>query len=115
MVTNFSRYERCSLYVGKTALRGGMIGSGIGLLPGLGGAMADWLAYGSTVASNPNEEFGGGNVRGVVGAEGANNSQKASSFIPTVLFGIPGAPFAAILMGLFLYLGIDSRFTRYFL
>ena len=91
----------------KDSLRGGAIGSFIGLLPGLGGAMADWMAYGSTVASNPNEKFGVGNVKGVVGAEGANNSQKASSFIPTVLFGIPGAPFAAILMGLFLYVGID--------
>jgi len=91
----------------KDSFRGGAIGSVIGLLPGLGGAMADWLAYGATVASNPKEKFGEGNVRGVVGAEGANNAQKASSFIPTVLFGIPGAPFAAILMGLFLYLGID--------
>ena len=91
----------------KDSLRGGAIGSFIGLLQGLGGAMADWMAYGSTVASNPNEKFGVGNVKGVVGAEGANNSQKASSFIPTVLFGIPGAPFAAILMGLFLYIGID--------
>ena len=91
----------------KDSIRGGAIGSFIGLLPGLGGAMADWLAYGSTVAANPKEKFGDGNVRGVVGAEGANNAQKASSFIPTVLFGIPGAPFAAILMGLFLYLGID--------
>ena len=91
----------------KDSLRGGAIGSFIGLLPGLGGAMADWMAYGSTVASNPNEKFGIGNVKGVVGAEGANKSQKASSFIPTVLFGIPGAPFAAILMGLFLYIGID--------
>ena len=91
----------------KDSLRGGAIGSFIGLLPGLGGAIADWMAYGSTVASNPNEKFGIGNVKGVVGAEGANNSQKASSFIPTVLFGIPGAPFAAILMGLFLYIGID--------
>jgi TctA family transporter len=91
----------------RDSIRGGAIGSFIGLLPGLGGAMADWLAYGATVASNPKEKFGNGNVKGIVGAEGANNAQKASSFIPTVLFGIPGAPFAAILMGLFLYLGID--------
>ena len=91
----------------RDSIRGGAIGSFIGLLPGLGGAMADWLAYGATVASNPKERFGNGNVKGIVGAEGANNAQKASSFIPTVLFGIPGAPFAAILMGLFLYLGID--------
>ena len=78
----------------RDSFRGGAIGSFIGLLPGLGGAMADWLAYGSTVARNPKEKFGVGNVRGVIGAEGANNAQKASSFIPTVLFGIPGAPFA---------------------
>ncbi len=91
----------------KDSIRGGAIGSFIGLLPGLGGAMADWLAYGATVAANPKEKFGEGNVKGVVGAEGANNAQKASSLIPTVLFGIPGAPFAAILMGLFLYIGID--------
>ena len=91
----------------RDSLRGGAIGSFIGLLPGLGGAMADWLAYGATVASNPKESFGKGNIRGVVGAEGANNAQKAASFIPTVLFGIPGAPFAAILMALFLYIGID--------
>ena len=76
----------------KDSIRGGAIGSFIGLLPGLGGAMADWLAYGATVAANPKEKFGEGNVKGVVGAEGANNAQKASSFIPTVLFGIPGAP-----------------------
>jgi len=96
-----------TLHCWKDSIRGGAIGSFIGLLPGLGGAMADWLSYGATVASNPNEKFGNGNVRGVIGAEGANNAQKASSFIPTVLFGIPGAPFAAILMGLFLYIGID--------
>ena len=96
-----------TLHCWRDSIRGGVIGSFIGLLPGLGGAMADWLSYGATVASNPKEKFGEGNVRGVIGAEGANNAQKASSFIPTVLFGIPGAPFAAILMGLFLYIGID--------
>ena len=91
----------------KDSLRGGAIGSFIGLLPGLGGAMADWMAYGSTVASNPNEKFGIGNVKGVVGAEGANNSQKATSMITTVIFGIPGAKFAAILMSLLMYLNIE--------
>ena len=47
--------------------------------------MGDWMAYGSTVASHPNEEFGKGNIRGVIGPEGANNAQKATSMIPTVL------------------------------
>ena len=89
------------------ALRGGFIGAFIGLLPGLGGAMADWMAYGSTVAANKNEQFGKGNIRGVIGPEGANNAQKATSMIPTVLFGIPGAPFAAVIMALFMYLGFE--------
>jgi TctA family transporter len=89
------------------ALRGGFIGAVIGLLPGLGGAMADWMAYGATVASNPKEKFGEGNIKGVIGPEGANNAQKATSMIPTVLFGIPGAPFAAVIMALFMYLGFE--------
>lgn len=89
------------------ALRGGAIGAIIGFLPGLGGAMCDWMAYGSTVAANPNEEFGNGNIRGVIGPEGANNAQKATSMIPTVLFGIPGASFAAVLMALFTFLGFE--------
>ena len=89
------------------ALRGGFIGAFIGLLPGLGGQMADWMAYGQAVASNPNEQFGKGNIKGVIGPEGANNAQKATSMITTVIFGIPGAKFAAILMSLFMYLGIE--------
>ena len=91
------------------ALRGGAIGAFIGILPGVGGAMADWMAYGQAVATtkNPDVPFGKGNIRGVIGPEGANNAQKATSMIPTVLFGIPGAPFAAILIGLFMYLDFE--------
>jgi len=89
------------------ALKGGAIGAFVGVLPGLGGAISDWMAYGSAVASNPNEKFGNGNIKGVIGPEGSNNAQKATSMVPTVLFGIPGAPFAAILMGLLMYLGIE--------
>lgn len=89
------------------SLRGGFIGAVVGLLPGLGGAVSDWLAYGQAVATNKNETFGNGNIKGVIGPEGSNNAQKATSMLPTVLFGIPGAPFAAVLMGLFLFMGFD--------
>jgi len=91
----------------KLSLRGGAIGSFVGILPGLGGAVSDWLSYSHAVASNPDEKFGDGNIKGVIGCEGSNNAQKASSFIPTILFGIPGAPFAAVLMSLFIYLGFE--------
>jgi|TARA_R110002074_G_scaffold182935_1_gene348014 TctA family transporter len=90
-------------------LRGGFIGAFIGFLPGLGGAMSDWMAYGATTAANQNEKipFGKGNIKGVIGPEGSNNAQKATSMIPTVLFGIPGASFAAIVMALFMYLDFE--------
>ena len=102
------------------ALRGGAIGAFVGFLPGIGGAMGDWMSYGSTVASHPNEKFGNGNIRGVIGPEGSNNAQKATSMIPTVLFGIPGASFAAVLLALFMYLGFElgtpdlANDTRFF-
>lgn len=88
-------------------LRGGAIGAFVGILPGIGGNIADWLAYGQTVATNKNEEFGKGNIRGVIGAEGANNAQKATAYVPTVLFGIPAAPFEAIIMSLFILVGLE--------
>ena len=91
------------------SLRGGFIGAVIGFLPGLGGAVSDWISYGHTVATtkNPKIPFGKGNIRGVIGPEGSNNAQKATSMITTVLFGIPGAPFAAVIMGLMMYLNIE--------
>lgn len=91
------------------ALRGGVIGALVGALPGLGGAVSDWMAYGQAVATtkNPNPPFGQGNIRGVIGPEGSNNAQKATSMVPTVLFGIPGASFAAVLLGLFAYLDFE--------
>lgn len=90
-------------------LRGGAIGAFIGILPGIGGNIADWLAYGQTTAANANEKipFGSGNIKGVIGAEGANNAQKATAYVPTVLFGIPAAPFEAIIMSMFIMVGLE--------
>ena len=89
------------------SLRGGFIGAFVGMLPALGGAVGDWIAYGQTVATNPKETFGNGNIKGVIGPEGVNNAQKATSMLPTVLFGIPGASFAAVLLSLFAYLNFE--------
>lgn len=91
----------------RDVLRGGFIGFITGLLPGVGGTIGDFLAYGSTVAKHPDKQFGNGNPIGLLGCEGANSAQKISSMIPTVLFGIPAAPFAAIMMAICLYFGIE--------
>lgn len=91
----------------RDMIRSGFIGFFTGLLPGIGGTIGDIMAYGATVAKYPNEKFGNGNPKGVLGCEGANNAQKASSLIPTVLFGIPAAPFAAVMMAICMYFGIE--------
>jgi TctA family transporter len=93
----------------KLSMRSGVIGAIVGVLPGMGGSVVDWLAYGQTVATTPNPkiQFGKGNIRGVIGPESANNVQKATSMLPTVIFGIPGAGFAAVLMALFMYMGFE--------
>ncbi len=90
-------------------LRGGFIGAVVGLVPGIGGNVADWVAYGQTTMFNKNEKipFGEGNVKGVIGCEGANNTNKATSYIPTVLFGIPGGPAYATIMALFMLVGLE--------
>jgi len=91
----------------RDMMRGGVIGFFTGLLPGIGGTIGDIMAYGATVARYPREKFGNGNVRGLLGCEGANNAQKAGSLVPTVLFGIPAAPFAAVMMAICVYFGIE--------
>ena len=91
----------------RDMMRGGVIGFFTGLLPGIGGTIGDIMAYGATVAKYPNETFGNGNIKGLLGCEGANNAQKAGSLVPTVLFGIPAAPFAAVMMAICVYFGME--------
>lgn len=79
------------------------IGCLIGALP-IGGS--GWLAYGHTVQSSKNKEnFGKGDVRGVIGPEAANNADTGGSLIPTLIFGIPGSGSAAIFLGGMLLIG----------
>jgi TctA family transporter len=93
----------------RDGLRGGVIGAIVGLVPGIGGSVADWIAYGQTVRANKNETipFGEGNVKGVIGCEGTNNANKATSYVPTVLFGIPSGAAYVTIMALFMMVGIE--------
>ena len=75
-------------------IRCSLIGTFIGIMPGLGGSVAQWMAYGHAAqsAKTPEErkQFGQGDVRGVLGPGAANNSKEGGSLIPTVAFGVPG-------------------------
>jgi TctA family transporter len=94
----------------RDMVRGGFIGFVTGLLPGVGGAVGDFLAYGATKAAHKEPQevpFGEGNPVGLLGCEGANNAQKVSSMIPACLFAIPAAPFAAMVMAICMYFGME--------
>ncbi len=89
------------------SLRTALIGAFIGIIPGLGGDVATWICYGHAVqTSKNNENFGKGDIRGVIGVETANNAKEGGSLLPTIVFGIPGSSGMAILMGALLILGI---------
>src|SRR5438874_11563760 len=91
-------------------IRCSLIGTFIGITPGLGGAVAQWMAYGHATQSarTPEERkgFGQGDVRGVIGPGAACNSKEGGALIPTIAFGVPGSTSMAILLGGFFLLGL---------
>jgi putative tricarboxylic transport membrane protein len=89
-------------------LRCSVIGCIVGALPGLGGSVVDWIAYGHVIQTSKNREtFGTGDVRGVLAPESANNAKEGGALIPTLLFGIPGSGSMAILLGGFILIGVE--------
>jgi hypothetical protein len=91
----------------KLVLRCSGIGAYIGLIPGMGGGPAQWLAYAHAVQTSAGKErFGKGAVEGVLGPGAANNSKEGGSLIPTLAFGVPGSVSMAILLGAFIIQGI---------
>ncbi len=92
------------------AIRCSLIGTFIGITPGLGGSVAQWMAYGHATQSarTPEERkgFGAGDVRGVIGPGAACNSKEGGSLIPTIAFGVPGSTAMAILLGGFFLMGL---------
>lgn len=90
-------------------IRCAVIGAIIGMLPGLGGSVVDWIAYGHTVQTTKNKEnFGKGEIRGVLGPESANNAKEGGGLIPTLLFGIPGSGSMAVFLGGMSLIGLEA-------
>ncbi len=77
-----------------------VIGVLVGVIPGLGGSVVDWLAYGSAVQTAKDKSmFGQGDIRGVIAPESANNAKEGGGLVPTLIFGIPGSGSMAIFLG----------------
>ena len=89
-------------------LRCSFLGSFIGLIPGIGGSCIDWISYSHAKTSvKNNEDFGKGDIRGVIGPESSSNSKEGGALIPTLLFAIPGSGGTAVLMGGLILLGVE--------
>lgn len=89
-------------------LRASAIGIWVGFLPGLGSSVADWFAYAHAVQTEKNKEnFGKGDIRGVIAAESSNNSKEAGDYIPTLAFGIPGGTSTALILTALIAVGIN--------
>jgi putative tricarboxylic transport membrane protein len=101
---SWAEFKPCVPHV----IRGGLIGSFIGILPGLGSAIAAFVSYGEGKrrAKNP-EMWGKGALEGIAAPESANNAVSGPSMAPLLILGIPGSTIGAILMGVFLIHGIQ--------
>lgn len=98
-----------TLWQNKTPIaRGGVVGTLIGVLPGAGADIAAWVAYAiSKRFSKTPEKFGYGSTEGVAGASSANNAALSGSYVPTLVFGIPGDSITAIVVGVLILKGIQ--------
>ncbi|MGB0694717.1 MAG: tripartite tricarboxylate transporter permease [Rhodospirillaceae bacterium] len=88
------------------SFRCSVIGVTVGVIPGLGGSVVDWIAYGHSVQTTKDKSnFGKGEIRGVIGPESSNNAKEGGGLVPTLLFGIPGSGSMAIFIGAVALLG----------
>lgn len=88
------------------SIRCSIIGVIVGVIPGLGGSVVDWIAYGHSVQTTKDKsKFGSGEIRGVIGPESSNNAKEGGGLVPTLLFGIPGSGSMAIFIGAIALLG----------
>lgn len=90
------------------SIRCSIIGVIVGVIPGLGGSVVDWIAYGHTIqTAKDTSQFGKGDIRGVIGPESSNNAKEGGGLVPTLIFGIPGSGSMAVFLGGLALLGYE--------
>lgn len=87
-----------------------VLGTVLGIIPGIGGSVIDWIAYGATkrVVRKDRDNFGKGDIRGVIAPEAANNAKDGGVLVPTLMFSIPGSATSAILLGGLATMGVAT-------
>ncbi len=91
----------------RTICRSTVIGTVIGMIPGVGQVVAAFMGYAAAKnASKTPEEFGKGKLEGVAAAEAANNAVNGPTMVPLLTLGIPGDNITVILVGAFIAQGL---------
>ncbi|MEO9337480.1 tripartite tricarboxylate transporter permease [Mesorhizobium sp. SB112] len=84
------------------------LGAILGMIPGLGGSVVDWIAYGHVVqTSKDGSQFGKGDIRGVIAPESTTSAKEGGGLVPTLLFGIPGSGSMAIFLAGMVLIGLQ--------
>lgn len=81
-------------------LQSSMVGTVVGMIPGIGGAIGSFVAYAlaGKGGRGDREEFGRGNIRGVLAPEAANDAKDGGALAPALVFGVPGGAGTAMLL-----------------
>jgi putative tricarboxylic transport membrane protein len=91
-----------------TIARSAVIGTAIGILPGVGATTAAFIGYSEAVRwSRHPEKFGTGVPEGIAGPETANNAATGGAMVPLLTLGIPGSATTAVIIGGFLVHGLQ--------
>lgn len=89
-------------------IRASSIGTLVGMIPGVGGTVAGFVAYGHAVQSarDDRSSFGKGDIRGVIAPEAAVDAKDGGSLLPAIAFGLPGSEAGVILLAVFALHGV---------
>jgi len=94
---NFWLFLRCSV-----------MGFIIGVIPGVGGSVSNFVAYGHAVqTTSKNPHFGQGDIRGVIAPQSSDTAKDGGALLPTIMFGIPGSVETAVLLGALILHGLQ--------
>jgi putative tricarboxylic transport membrane protein len=91
----------------KTIIRSGIVGTAIGIIPGVGEDTAAWVSYDlAKRSSKEKEKFGHGSIEGLMASETGNNACVPGAIIPVLTLAVPGSAPAAVLLGAMLIHGV---------
>ncbi len=90
----------------KLTLQSSIVGTIVGIIPGIGGTVASMISYAFASRIKDENQFGQGDIRGIIAPEAAVDAKDGGSLLPAILLGLPGSEIGIILIGVFTIHGL---------